>query len=266
VSLRQIERDQRLRSGEQCKRNRRSAIRRLIPAPLLHTVRWLRAHLTPQGRVLHWLERNHADELLQVSPMTRRDRHPELFGFARDRLAQVREPRILSYGCSTGEEAFTLASYLPSARIDAIDINPRNIAIARRARSGAQTAAVSFACAGAPPQAIELYDAIFCLSVLRHGRLEIERLASCAEVLPFARFAETIAALDQALKPGGLLFLWGCNFRFSDTPQAASYRAVAVPLKRAETGLFYGPDNALLSITSNADFVFEKLGTQSSVD
>lgn len=103
-----------------------------------------------------------------------------------------------------------------------------------------------------------MYDAIFCLSVLRHGRLESEQLDDCAEVLPFARFAQTIDALDRNLKPGGLLFLWGCNFRFADTAASASYVHIPTPDKRPEAALLYGPDNKLLPISGNTRFVFQK--------
>ena len=240
------------------RRGRRGWIRRLVPGSLIGPLRWLKARLTPHGRMRIWLERNRSGLLLQPSSETRRNRHPELFALARERLAGIPAPRLLSYGCSTGEEAFTLAEYLPRALIDAIDINPRSIAIAKRSLGDAKSPSLRFACASSPPGNASVYDAIFCLSVLRHGRPESEQMKNCSEVLPFARFAEAIDALDHALKPGGLLFLWGCNFRFADTPTAMAYRRIATPQKRPEFGMFYGPDNDLLAIASNADFVFEK--------
>ena len=81
---------------------------------------------------MHRLRLQRVDELLQPWPVTAPDRHPALFALAAERLAGTAEPRILSFGCSTGEEPITLARYLPQARIDGLDINPRNVAEARR--------------------------------------------------------------------------------------------------------------------------------------
>ena len=237
-------------------------LRRLLPAALLPAARWLRDRLTPQGRTRRWLETNQSAQLLQPSPLTWADRHPQLFALARDRLGANSALRVLSFGCSTGEEALTLAQYLPGARIDAVDINPRSIAQAQRAQARIGNTSVHFACAGEPPHERAVYDAIFCLSVLRHGELDAERPANCAQILPFARFAETIAAFDRALKPGGLLLLWGTNFRFADTPAAARYRAVEVAGKKPNGGAVYGPDNGLIEGAANAAFVFEKLSEE----
>lgn len=242
----------------------RNWLRQLLPAGLIGPARWLRDRLTPQGRMRRWLEANYGAVLLQPSSVTWPDRHPELFAIARERLAGIAAPQILSFGCSTGDEVFTLAEYLPAARIDAIDINPRSIAIAERARRAAGIGAMRFLCQDAPPHEAATYDAIFCLSVLRHGRLDAERPASCASIMPFARFAQTIAALDHTLKPGGLLFVWGSNFRFADTAVAHNFRVIATPGKGPHAGALYGADDMLLPERTNADFVFEKLSGKAS--
>src|ERR1700730_17895603 len=56
------------------------------------------------------------------------DRYPWLFRFAAAELAERQHPRILSFGCSRGEEPFTLRRYFPTAQINGIDVDPRNIA------------------------------------------------------------------------------------------------------------------------------------------
>jgi hypothetical protein len=56
------------------------------------------------------------------------DRYPWLFGFAATRIGSRPNLRILSFGCSRGEEVFSLRKYFPSAAVKGIDINPRNIA------------------------------------------------------------------------------------------------------------------------------------------
>lgn len=220
----------------------------------------IRRTLIPAERTMHRLRLQRADELLQPWPVTVPDRHPALFALAAERLAGTAEPRILSFGCSTGEEPITLARYLPQARIDGLDINPRNVAEARRKVAAAGLTRITIAEAGSPPTGPALYDAVFCLSVLRHGELDAYQPERCTAILPFRRFAETVAALDLVLKPGGYLFLWGCNFRFADTATATDYDPVPTPAMALQDGVFYGPDDLRLPIAFTREFVFRKRG------
>ncbi|WP_157134570.1 class I SAM-dependent methyltransferase [Sphingomonas sp. PAMC 26605] len=226
---------------------------------MVRAVRLVRAMATPLGRgrlEALW----HGARLYQPATVTRPDRHPALFAYVAALLGDRADVRLLSFGCSTGEEPLTLACYLPHARIDAIDANPACIARAKRsARADAPT--IRFACADRPDAfAGTRYDAVFCLSVLRHGDLEAKRPPTCTDLLPFARFAEAVDALDRCLGPGGLLVLWGCNFRFADSPVAAGYRALTVPGQNAQPGPFYGPDDQLLPIAESSAFLFVKAG------
>lgn len=154
----------------------------------------------------------------------------------------------LSYGCSTGEEVFSLAQYLPQARIKGVDINRHCLRVAHRALQSHKTPHVSFAHARSPTvEPTAFYDAVFCLSVLRHGKLEGERPENSSKIMPFARFAGAIAALDRVIKPGGYLILWGSHFRFADTPQYSDYTPVLTLPDRSDPSPLYGPDNCLLT-------------------
>jgi hypothetical protein len=232
-------------------------------AGLVAIVRVVRALTTPLGRGrlrAGW----RGARLFQPATVTRMDRHPALFDLVATRLASHSAPRLLSFGCSTGEEAFTLAHRLPEARIDAIDANPACIAQARRHADRIHSKRTRFLCADAPDAfAPTRYDAVFCLSVLRHGDLESHRPARCTDLLPFARFAAAVEALDNCLLPGGLLILWGCNFRFTDTVTAARYRTIASPGAKPQPGPFYGANDRLLPDDTYAAFVFVKAGDRS---
>src|SRR5579862_8906410 len=53
--------------------------------------------------------------LFQYRSLTRTDRYPEIFGFVRTQLPP--SARLLSFGCATGEEVFSLRTYFPAAVI-----------------------------------------------------------------------------------------------------------------------------------------------------
>src|SRR5581483_6848361 len=59
---------------------------------------------------------------------TQPDRYPAIFRFVQARLGAETPAAILSFGCATGEEVFSLRRYFPRATIKGVDINPGNIA------------------------------------------------------------------------------------------------------------------------------------------
>ncbi len=225
---------------------------------LLAIWRFLKRATDPVLRAIHRLETQRADVLLQPYPDTEPDRHPALFAFVRDALKDFDEPRLLSFGCSTGDEPVTLARYLPCARIDAIDINAYSLTIAQRKTDRFGIRSITYSFADRPPKLSGVYDAVFCLSVLRHGRLEAERPDNCSAILPFSRFDAIVTQLDNCLKPGGLLFVWGSQFDFASATVAAGYTALSVKGPELFEGPVYGSDDRLLNQDGLRDFVFRK--------
>jgi 2-polyprenyl-3-methyl-5-hydroxy-6-metoxy-1,4-benzoquinol methylase len=217
------------------------------------------ARFQPEWRLARSRRWQAQSGLFQPWPFTRPNRHPDFFDVVASRLADAEDLRILSFGCATGEEAFALASRLPRARIDGIDINLACIKKARRRMPSALKRRVHFAQGDSVPDTPHRYDAILCLSVLRHARLDAERPESCADILPFSRYLAMIESFDRALKPGGLLLLWGANFLFTDTPVAARYQHIPVEGREGKCGAIYGPDNRLRDMDHHRLWVFEKL-------
>lgn len=195
-------------------------------------------------RSVRRLVRGRADGLFQPFPDTFEDRYPLLFDEVARRLGGLQAPRILSFGCSTGEEVRALRRRLPHARITGIDINPRMVA---KARQGDASALSRYAVGNAPP-AGACFDAIFAMAVFRHGHLERDLPASSSAILPFSRFEEAIALIDKALAPGGLLALGNANFRLRDAKAGARYR---VEMRLADAppvqDVLYGPDDMRLN-------------------
>jgi SAM-dependent methyltransferase len=179
---------------------------------------------------------------------TRPDRYPWLFEFASRQLGSDRPHRLLSFGCSRGDEVFSLQRYFPLAAIRGVDVDPRNIAYCVERAARRNCAAATFATAASThdePDAC--YDAIFCLAVLCCGDLTVSGAGSSAPRLYFADFERVVSDFVRCLKPGGLLLLHTANFRFSDTSAYARCEVLleATPQQMAPD-LLYGRDNQLL--------------------
>lgn len=183
--------------------------------------------------------------LFQPFATTAMDRYPHLFAFARDQLGDGPDRRILSFGCSTGEEVFSLRHYFPQATIRGIDINPRNIARARASLARRGDDRLSFAvAASAGGEGIGNHDAVFAMAVFRHGELGDFR-PICSPLLRFAAFEQSLTELAACLKPGGLLFLRHANFRFQDTGLTRQFDLLLEKPRNPQTPV-YGRNEALL--------------------
>ena len=224
--------------------------------------RALRSVVDPHERAVKRAQTLSPGLLLQPSHYTSVDRYPWLFKFLGGKLSHQKAPRILSYGCATGEELFSLQAYLPDAALVGIDINPRNIAICERkfAKSGAKRD-MQFRCAGLPAgEASESYDAILCLAVLRHGALQDHMPDDCEPWIQFAAVDLMVSELARCVKLGGYLAIWHSHFRFADMTVAAQFRAVLSNERSGrESTPFYGPDNRRLKGADYSDAVFQKL-------
>jgi SAM-dependent methyltransferase len=198
--------------------------------------------------------------LYQPYGTTSIDRYPEIFRFVRESVGDSAALRVLSFGCATGEEVFTLRRYFPLATLAGIDINPWNIALCRLRRSKVRKEKMTFAVAGsATGEADSSYDAIFAMAVFRHGDLNTSQpAASSSRRIRFADFEESVADLARVLKPGGLLAIQNAMFRFCDTRVAGDF-ATVFTMKREEPAPLYGPDDCLLPDAKYPDIVFRKI-------
>ena len=216
--------------------------------------RWLRRLFNPELRTIHQLIRTERGRLFQPFPDTWDERYPTLFDALAERLAGLPEPRILSFGCSSGAEVRALRSRLPQARITGIDLNPRALAKARRDDPHPLSSYQSTA------DPAGRFDAVFALAVFRHGKLESDRPDDCSPVLAFGRFEQGVAALDACLVPGGWLAIHHSHFRFTDTFLACRYRAEPADLPEiTPTEVLYGPDNRRLAGAELLPVLFRKL-------
>jgi SAM-dependent methyltransferase len=186
------------------------------------------------------------------------DRYPWLFSFARETLGDGSGRRLLSFGCSTGDEVFALRRYFPAASIKGIDIHPGAIAeCRRRARDQLD---LEFATASSPAsEPSGWYDAIFCLAVLCNGRLTTSGAQQSDPILTFAMFERMIEEFRRCLKPGGLLCLLTTNFRFSDTQAAAEFDvALTVDEGKLAPDVLFDRDGRLMKGMRYTEVAFVK--------
>jgi SAM-dependent methyltransferase len=219
-------------------------------------------------RLIHGVESRNTALLLLWRPKglyqpygtTFNDRYPEISNFVREQIGDGVNVRILSIGCSTGEEVFSLRRYFPQATIVGLDINPFNIAVCnfRRLKSGDRRIKFSVASSTAA-QAVASYDAIFAMALFRHGDLNCSPPPpKCDHRIRFVDFEKSATDMARILKPGGLLIIEHAMFRFEDTLVAAEFRTT-LSLKMDETAPVYDSDDCLMDAVDSTGVVFRRI-------
>lgn len=205
----------------------------------------------PESRSLALIRWKAPPNLFQPSPTTFQDRYPQCFQEVRQRLGDGPGLRLLSFGCSRGDELVSLRSFFPQARIRGLDINPRNVTACRRRLAGMTDSRLEVALAASAEQEPEaFYDAVFAMAVFRHCDLGGKNPPSrCDHLIRFADFERTLEGLIRCLKPGGLLALWHSHFRLSDSALACELEVVMTQTGKISTPL-YGADNRLAERSS----------------
>lgn len=130
-----------------------------------------------------------------------------------------RKLKVLSFGCSTGEEIVTLRSIFgDNADLYGCEIEPVSLA---EAIATTGHLATIFKSDRAAIRDHGPFDLINCASVLcLNPPTEMNKL------FPPEEFDELLAVLDAALRPGGLLALTNASYRFQDSPLAPYYDPV----------------------------------------
>lgn len=164
------------------------------------------------------------DQLHQTTTLTWPDRYPGIFAACRAYLGDAAELRILSFGCSTGDEVLTLRRYFPSATITGAEINRRSLRACRRRVVDARIRFIH-----SDRATIERYapfDAIFCMAVLQRTPRAVEAsgITNLSAIYPFERFERQLLDFDGWLEPNGLLVVHHAQYRVTDTSMAPRYR------------------------------------------
>ena len=175
--------------------------------------------------VLRWRK---PESLFQPFTDTFPDRYPQLFRFVREQVGDAPSHRILSFGCSTGDEVFTLRRYFPLSTVKGIDINPRNIRVARRRLNELHDPKVVLEVANSTVgEPSNRYHAVFCMSVFRHGGLGESGIDNrCDHLIRFEDFERATSDIARCIVPGGLLLIGQSNFRFGDARSSKDFDVV----------------------------------------
>jgi hypothetical protein len=235
------------------------------PNPLLrvlaHSVRALgyvrRFIFNPRHRSENLTRAFHRDAHFQGATYSEPNRYPELFAAATRHLQRKPAPTLLSFGCATGEEARSLADYLPNATVIGVDINRWCLAQCRKTNPSPR---VQFLLARSPEfAALANLDAIFAMAVFQRSQNRVNTAPTAHGSFTFAIFEQQIAQLDSKLAQGGLFFIDHADFRFEDTAAARHY----IPLV-FEGSTFvhdrplFGRDNQLIATQYTMQRAFQK--------
>jgi len=216
----------------------------------------------PAVRRSSWLRVSRPKNLFQPYNDTSEDRYPEVFTWLQREIEDSESVRLMSFGCSVGDEVFSLRHYFPGAHIVGIDISRGNISECRRRQLRQGDQRMRFLRASSSDhEPDDHYDAVLCMAVLRYGDLGRSRPSSCKDYITFEAFDMTVGQLARCLKAGGYLVIEHSNFRFSDSSCANRFDVVAkrkLPVRGRPTPL-YGPDDLLLLDQEYEEIIFRKL-------
>jgi SAM-dependent methyltransferase len=153
----------------------------------------------------------------QVSGATLLDRTPTVFRFVSERYAtSVVPPRVLSFGCSTGEEVFTLAEkYFPRSVVLGVDIDADSLEVAERRAVDLPPEVAGrvhfFHSKILRRQLIGDWSAIFAHSVLCRWP-DTKGAENAGLIYPFEAFDAAVAQLVDLLSLGGLISIFNANY------------------------------------------------------
>ncbi|HSH67985.1 MAG TPA: methyltransferase domain-containing protein, partial [Bacteroidia bacterium] len=188
-------------------------------------------------------------EYHQFSTYTKKNRYPELFNECKKFFRNRTDLKILSFGCSTGEEVESLGLFLTDASITGVDINKYCIQQCNKKYKHPLWNFIHVSSAEFLNSAN--YDAVFCLAVFQHPENRYKKNNS-SKKYPFSKFEDQLEGLDKKLKPGGLLFIDHSDFSFLQTRVSKKYTV----LKTAPNRILRNRPSFDSTNTRIADFSF----------
>ena len=158
------------------------------------------------------------------------DRYPEIFEFVAAFANEMEgRPRLLSFGCSTGEECITLRRYVPRSTIVGVDVRRSVLRTARERAEASHVNDVSFFRESDQRWQQQPYDVVFAMSVLCRWPATKD-VRTSDRIYSFRTFDRAARRLAHLVKPGGgCLVIYNANYRFTDTDTSAAFTPLEVP-------------------------------------
>lgn len=141
---------------------------------------------------------------IQFHGATSENRHTALFESLRPHVAD--RPRILSFGCSTGEEVLALSRTFPGADVLGAEVDPERIETARKL-TGRQIAPL--------PELEGDFDLIAAMSVFC-------RWPKGVEPLPYDDFVSSLKEVANRVRPNGVFVVYNASYNIETVLLAES--------------------------------------------
>lgn len=225
-------------------------------ARLLYTVKGL---LTDkQYRTICYLKLFHSKHVHQTTPATCMNRYPNIFSACKNYFGDKEDIRILSFGCSTGEEVITLRYYFPKAVIVGAEINPHSLEICNNRQVDEKICFIT-----STPEEIKKhgpYDAIFCMAVFQRTPQLIaeKKITDLSKIYPFQKFENQIIELDESVKENGLFIVYFSQYDFQDTKVASNYKVYGNYYQEGYGPFIFDRNNQLVREPSIRHSIFIK--------
>jgi methylase of polypeptide subunit release factors len=217
---------------------------------------FLKFFLNPRYRSEKITRNKYPDEMIQTSSATRMNRYPHLFEIASKELKEIPHPKILSFGCSTGEELLSIKEYISKAEIVGVDINHRAISIAKkRDPSGA------FHYFHSLDEAWKIeasFDCIFALAVFQKSEHRDQNQKIALDSFTFNKFEEMVGQLDSMLKKKGLLIIEHSDYAFQDLKISQNYSVSENDRPRRRERPIFSKENIKDTLSHESHCIFIK--------
>lgn len=179
--------------------------------------------INKQSRAVFFTKLRYPNRIHQTTPATAMNRFPLIFSACRGCFEEKSDIKILSFGCSTGEEVLTLRHYFPNATIVGAEINKYSLEICQKRKLDDKMIFIKSTSEEISKHGP--YDAIFCMAVFQRtlGLIAEKRITDLSRIYPFRRFADQICELDPCLRKDGLFVVHFSQYDFRDTEVASKY-------------------------------------------